>query len=225
MVTLRLGVATYVALISLVGGRIVPSFTRNWLTKMGSGRLPSPAGPVDTLAFATLLPALVLWTVLPEGWPTAALVAVAAMLQAVRLARWRGSATWREPLLAVLHVAYGFLPLGLACIAASAMGWLSSPSALHVLTVGGIGNMTLAMMTRASRGHTGHPVTASVLTIIAYFSLLVAAVGRPLAELLPPFYHLILDCSGAAWIVAFLCFVIEYGPMLVTKRLRAKGSS
>jgi uncharacterized protein involved in response to NO len=168
---------------------------------------------------ATLV-ALAVWAGWPDGVPTAILATIAGALQAFRLARWRGWATGAEPLLVVLHLAYLFVPLGLIGVAASAMGWLSPVSSLHILTVGGVGATTLAVMTRATRGHTGRPLTASLLTSAAYAAVLVAAMSRPLAEVLPDFYHPLLDLSGGAWIVAFLLFLGEYGPMLVTRRLR-----
>src|SRR5207245_2191609 len=96
-----------------------------------------------------------------EGIFTAGMALAAALAQGARLVRWWGWETVDEPLLVVLHLAYAFLPLGLIGVAMSAMGWLGAPSVLHLLTVGAIGNMTLAVMTRASRAHTGRPLNAS----------------------------------------------------------------
>ena len=220
IVVLRATVAAFITLIALVGGRIVPSFTRNWLVKAGATKLPHPAVRLDRLAMLTLLPALLLWVLLPEGAPTAVVAALAAVLQAIRLWRWRGWATLDEPLLGILHLSYSFLPIGLVAIAMAAMGWASAPSVLHVLTVGAIGNMTLAVMTRASLAHTGRPLTASWTTALSYLALLLAAVWRPFAEMVPQHYHVILAMSGVAWIGAFSCFVAEYGPMLLTRQLK-----
>jgi uncharacterized protein involved in response to NO len=218
---LRFGLAIYIVLISLVGGRIIPSFTRNWLAKAGAGKLPHPVDRLDHCAIGATLLALLVWVGWPDGLPTAGLAGLAGLLQAARLARWRGWATTREPLLVVLHFAYLFLPLGLFGISAAALGWLDPTSALHILTVGGVGLTTLAVMTRATRGHTGRPLTASRLTSAIYGAVLIAAVSRPLAEMVPQHYGLLLDVSGGAWIIAFLLFVGEYGPMLVTARLRS----
>ena len=120
-----------------------------------------------------------------------------------------------EPLLLVLHVGYAFVPIGLLAIAAAAIGLLAEPSALHLLTVGGIGLMTLAVMTRASRGHTGRPLAASRTTTASYLLLFAAAVARPLAELVPAGYYGILAFSGVAWIAAYALFVAEHAPMLL----------
>lgn len=146
-----------------------------------------------------LVVALLLWTVLPESMPTAFVAAAAA----------------------VLHLGYAFVPLGLLGVTLAALGWVSAASALHILTVGGMGVMTLAVMTRASLGHTGRALTASTITSISYLALLLAAVVRPFAEMLPEHYHLILGFSGACWLVAFALFSIEYGRMLVSPRWTA----
>jgi len=214
----RAGVSVLVALIGLVGGRIVPSFTRNWLAKAGSVRLPAPHGRFDTAAMGALVLALASWTVLSEATVTAILAAAASVLQLWRLIPWRGHATMEEPLLVVLHVAYTFVPLGMLGIALSAPGWFSAPAALHLLTVGAIGAMTLAVMTRVTLGHTGRRLVASAWTSLAYLSLLVSAVVRPFAELLPEHYHTILGLSGSAWMLAFIIFSVEYGRMLVTPK-------
>jgi uncharacterized protein involved in response to NO len=223
IVILRLTVATYIALISLIAGRIIPSFTRNWLVKAGARQLPSTAGRLDEIAIFLLLVALAAWALVPDGIVTACIALTAAVAQGARLSRWRGWETIEEPLLVVLHIAYAFLPLGLVGVAMSAMGWLSAPSVLHVMTVGAIGNMTLAVMTRASRAHTGRPPRASTTTALIYFAILVAAIIRPFAEVLPEYYHLILGISGVCWILAYSGFVAEYAPMLLTPTLNAKS--
>ncbi len=220
---IRGAVSVYAMLIALVGGRIVPSFTRNVIARSGGTRLPAPFDRFDRLAVAALAVALAAWVAFPAEWPTAVLAAAAALIQAVRLARWQGGQVLHEPLLAMLHAGYAFLPLGLAAVAAAALGWLSAASALHVLTVGAIGGMTLAVMTRASLGHTGRQTTASKVTAISYLALLVAAVTRPFAELLPQHYHLLLEVSGTAWLLAFALFLLEYGPMLLSPRAEARA--
>jgi uncharacterized protein involved in response to NO len=214
---LRGTVALYVTLICVVGGRIIPSFTRNYLARRGETRLPAPMGTLDQAALASALLAGLSWTILPEGWITTAATLAAACLNAVRLARWCGYASWREPLLLVLHVGYGFIPLGYLAVALSSVGLVAAPSALHLLTVGAIGITTLAVMTRATRGHTGRPLTASALTTTSYACLVAAALLRPLAELLPDNYHLILSLSGLGWIAAFGLFVLEHGPILAVR--------
>lgn len=217
---LRLTVALYVTLVGLVGGRIIPSFTRNYLNKRGAKRLPASVGVVDQLSSALALTAGGSWALWPDALPSAALCAAAAFLHAVRLVRWRGSATWREPLLLMLHVSYAFLPAGFVMLSLAALELVSPAAAVHVLTVGVIGLTTLAVMARASRGHTGRPLVASSSTTAAYAFLLCAALARPLAETIPEAYHLLLLASGLAWMAAFGLFVAEHARMLMGASLR-----
>jgi uncharacterized protein involved in response to NO len=130
------------------------------------------------------------------------------------MTRWHGWRCWREPLVLVLHGFYAFLPLGLLAVAAAALDWWSQAPALHVLTVGAIGGMTLAVMTRASLGHTGRRLAASPPTSLAYAAVWAAALCRPLAELFPDYYLPLLSISGGLWIAGFGLFVIEYAPIL-----------
>lgn len=214
----RAAIAVYVCLVALVGGRIVPSFTRNWLAKAGARHLPTPFEGYDVGAMIVLVVAAACWSIFPETAFSAALTALAALLHIVRLLRWRGLAALGEPMLVVLHVGYAFVPIGLAALSLSALGWISVISALHLLTVGAIGTMTLAVMTRATMGHTGRPIRATNVTIAAFIAIFVAAAIRPLAEITPDYYFPVLVISGSAWIVAFVLFCIEYGPMLVQRR-------
>ena len=213
----RATVGVYVTLIAVVGGRIVPSFTRNWLVKAGSPRLPQPFSRFDVMAILALVVACIAWVAAAQTVAAAILAFIAAALQAVRLWRWVGWRTAAEPLLLVLHIGYGFIPLGLLCVGLSELGILSPPSALHVLTVGAIGVMTFAIMTRASLGHTGRPLTGSTNISVAYAALILAAIVRPFAEVFPEAYHLLLAIAGVAWIVAFGLFLAEYGPILLRR--------
>ena len=215
----RFIIGVYVMLIALVGGRLVPSFTRNYLVKMQSSRLPKPFSTYDAAAIAALAPALLAWVFMGDTAIAAVFAFGACLAHTYRLARWVGWLTLAEPLLLVMHVAYGFIPLGMLSIGLSELGLLSSPSALHVLTVGAVGMMTLAVMTRASLGHTGRPLKASTSISIAYLSLAVSAVVRPFAEALPQHYHLLLEIAAGGWLVAFTLFLAEYGPMLAGRSL------
>jgi uncharacterized protein involved in response to NO len=152
---LRLAVAAIVGLIMVVGGRITPSFTSNWLTRQGIGKRPAPLDRFDiaSIAFAAL--ALVAWIAAPDWYGTAALLLLMAIAQAARLSRWAGGQTWREPILFVLHVGYAFVPLGALMLSLSIL-WpriVPASGALHAWTTGAMGIMTLAVMTRATLGH------------------------------------------------------------------------
>ena len=221
MAVLRATIAVFMLLIGQIGGRIVPSFTRNYLVKAGVQRLPRQRGRLDEWTLAATALAGIAWAASPAGWPTAALAGMAAVLQALRLSGWRGPATVAEPLLFVLHLGYAFVPIGLAGVAMAALGLIAQASALHLLTAGALGMMTLAVMTRASRGHTGRPLAASATTSVSYLLVLSAAIARPLADILP-FYHPMLTFAGIAWIGAFSLFTIEHAPMLLRPSLHQR---
>ncbi|MCW5720614.1 MAG: NnrS family protein [Devosia sp.] len=214
----RLAVAAYAMLIGIIGGRVVPSFTRNWLAKRHIAALPAPYDRFDTAALITTAIALAAWTILPASGLTVALTGGAALLNGWRLWRWRGWRTGAEPLVLVLHVAYGFVPLGLGAVALAAAGLLDAAAALHVLTVGAIGTMTLAIMTRATRGHTGSPLVSSPMTNASYVCIVLAALARLGTGLWPELTMELLSIAGGLWIGGFTLYVIEHAPLLLRQR-------
>lgn len=214
----RMAVAAYTALVMVVGGRILPSFTRNWLNKFGRTDFPVPYNNFDVGAILLGVAALAAWTLLPEGPLTVALALLAAAAHAIRLYRWRGWTTWPDPIVAVLHVAYLFVPLGFAAIAIGTAGWMDERAVLHVLTVGVIGCMMLAVMTRASLGHTGRKLHASRVTVAAYTALVLCALVRPAAEIFPDAMMHLYACAGLLWCLAFGLYCFEYAPYLIRDR-------
>ncbi|MCL7998022.1 NnrS family protein [Brucella sp. 21LCYQ03] len=217
----RIGVSAYVLLIMLIGGRIIPSFTRNWLNKTGATQFPVPFNRYDGLCILVGAAACIAWVAIPESTLTAVFAIITAALHTIRLYRWRGWTVAHEKILLVLHIAYAFVPAGFIAIACSALGHLNPYSALHVMTIGVIGCMMLAVMTRATRGHTGRPLTATLTTQIAYLCIIAAALVRPFAEMMPNFFHTFLAASALLWMLAFALYVLEYGPMLTKKRKAA----
>jgi uncharacterized protein involved in response to NO len=220
---LRLAVAAIVALIMVVGGRVTPSFTSNWLTRQGSQSRPAPLGRFDigSIAFGAI--ALIAWVAAPDWYGAAALLIVMAIAQAARLSRWTGARTWREPMLFVLHLGYAFVPLG-ALLLSTSIFWpriVPTSGALHAWTTGAMGLMTLAIMTRATLGHTGRDMSSGPTTVAIYGAMLVAALARIAAPLLPAFYYQMLLTAGAGWFLAFAVFVLTFGPML----MRAKQTA
>jgi uncharacterized protein involved in response to NO len=215
----RIGIAAAVLLISLIGGRIVPSFTRNWLVRERPGSLPQPFDRFDVAALVAGAVALTFWIAIPEGGATAAAAVVAGLLHALRLARWRGYRTAAEPLVLVLHVAYLFVPLGFLLVAAGIAfpAYLTASGALHGWTAGAVGLMTLAVMTRASLGHTGRPLTATAPTLLVYVAALVAALAR-IGSAFGWQRDLLLHTSATAWVIAFAGFAIVYWPLLMRPR-------
>jgi uncharacterized protein involved in response to NO len=220
-VAIRVGVGALIALIILIGGRIIPSFTHSWLTRMRSEHLPASFGRVDKLALIISGVALLLWIVMPAATATGVLFVMAAIVQGVRLWRWAGVHARREPLVLVLHLGYAFVPLGflLGAIAIFLPDALAGTAALHAWTVGAVGLMTLAVMTRATRGHTGRDLTASKLTVAIYAAITTATLLRIAAGVFPLVAMGLLEAAGFAWIAAFAMFLVEYGPMLLGPRL------
>jgi uncharacterized protein involved in response to NO len=218
----RIGLVTLLMLISLVGGRIVPSFTRNWLTKARPEAAPPvPAGRFDLAALVVTGLALLIWTIAPDAAPTPWAVLAAGIAVALRLSRWRGLHAVPEPLLLILHVGYGWLALGLLLLGLNGLtDTLPATTALHALTVGAVGTMTLAVMTRASLGHTGRPLSAGPVTKTIYGLITVAALLRILSPLAGDRIDLALGLSGAAWSCAFGLFAVFYGFVLMRPRVR-----
>ncbi|MEM1046664.1 MAG: NnrS family protein [Pseudomonadota bacterium] len=218
---LRLGVATALMLISVIGGRIVPSFTRNWLVR--TGRAARPVAPMqifDKLVLAATLVGLVLWVVRPEDGATGIALLSVGTLQAVRLARWQGASTASEPLVWVLHAGYAFVPLGALCVGTSIImpDGINQVAALHVWMAGAIGLMTLAVMTRATLGHTGQDLHAGSGTVLIYVAIIGSVFARLLAEIGADHAMLLYRLSGLFWILAFTGFAALYGPLLVKRR-------
>ena len=224
---LRGAVGALMALITLIGGRLTPSFTRNWLVKRDPDRLPAPFDTLDAVAIGSAVVALLAWAIAPEGPVTAAAAALASALLFARLMRWRGYLTFAEPLLAILHLGYAFVPLGFALAAGHALWPDSVPLAavIHAWTAGAVGVMTLAVMTRASLGHTGHALTAGPATTSIYLAILTAAALRVIAPFAAEFQHPLLNLSGAAWTLAFLLFAASYGPILWTARRTKRATT
>ncbi|NWG24430.1 MAG: NnrS family protein [Pseudorhodoplanes sp.] len=214
---IRLGVAATIMLIMLIGGRIVPSFTRNWLARRVPGRLPAPFSRFDGTALAGSAAALIGWVAVPESRMVAGLMLVAALLQTIRLARWAGERTFADRLVLVLHVAYAFIPLGFALVGASIL-WpdlMPRSAGIHTWTAGAIGMMPLAVMTRASLGHTGQALAATAGTQAIYACALLGALARILASVTAS--KTLMDVAALGWIVAFAGFAILYGPLLVRR--------
>ncbi len=217
----RGGIAVVVMLIALIGGRVIPSFTRNWLVKRQAEALPASFDGFDRVVLVITLLALGTWAVAPDGHLAGTLAAVAAVVNLARLMRWQGIATRPEPLLWVLHLGYLWIPVGLALLAAS-QWWPSIPSggAVHALTAGAFGTMTLAVMSRATLGHTGRVLTAGPGLTAAFVLVTCAALARVLASLFDAAYQPLLAIAAAGWIAAFLCYLAVCGPMFLAARPR-----
>jgi len=216
-VGLRIGLASGIMLITLIGGRVVPSFTRNWLVKTGHSALPVPFGPFDKAALLITLVALIFWVAAPASPSTGLLLVLCGIVQTLRLLRWRGWQTWREPLVWILLLAYGFMPLGAFALGLSILfpGSLGGIAAQHLWMAGAVGTMTVAVMTRATLGHTKQALKAGAGTVAIYLAIVGAVLSRFLAGALPGQATLFTDLAGVLWCLGFLGFVVFYGPALL----------
>jgi uncharacterized protein involved in response to NO len=215
----RLAVGAPIVLISVVGGRIIPSFTRNWLFKRKSPRLPATPDKLDTAAVALLAAALIAWAFLPDHRVTGSLLIAAALVNAVRLGRWAGIASWPEPLLFILHIGYGWVAVGTALLGLSIFNiGVPVASAIHALTAGATAIMILAVMPRVTLGHTGRELMANRATVAVFVLINAAAIIRVCASWHTEFMTILLLVAGACWIAAFGLFELVYGPMLLTRR-------
>jgi uncharacterized protein involved in response to NO len=211
---IRIGIAVVVLLISLIGGRIIPSFTRNWLVRENPGRLPVPFGRFDVIVVVIGALALSVWVAAPAGRLTGAALAIAGLLHLVRLGRWAGDRTWRERLVLILHIGYAFVPSGFLLNAMSAFELVPAGAGVHAWMVGAAGTMTLAVMSRATLGHSGQQLTASVATQAIYAAIIVAAVSRICAVIEPAHSEPLLHLAALAWAAAFFGFALSFGPLL-----------
>lgn len=217
---IRLAIGVLVTLIAIVGGRVVPAFTIGGMRMAGRPLGIEPAPRLD-LAAILILAAMVLCDAV--GLPAQAgggIAAAAALVHAIRLARWQGWRTFAVPLVAVLHVGYGWLVVGLALKAIAAFSALvPATAALHALTAGCVGTMIVAIMSRASLGHTGRALHASRPVVVAYALITTGTVLRVFGPLLPVDAVPLIAASGFIWAAGFAVFAIAYLPILVGPRV------
>jgi len=219
----RLAIAAAIMLIMIIGGRIIPSFTRNWLARENPGRLPQPFGRIDAAIIILSGFALAAWTFLPERLESGLLLLAAGLMNIFRLTRWAGYRTFRDPLVLVLHVAFLFVPIGLLLAGSAAIlpEYVPAAPGIHAFGAGAIGSMTLAVMARATLGHTGRDLRADWPSQAMFAAVVASAVLRILAAFLPASI-ILLHSSALLWTVAFLGYVLLFGPMLIAPRLRSR---
>lgn len=218
---LLLGLNAMLFLLTVLGGRLVPAFTSAGLKQLGIDARIRRFQPLDRAALAAVIGVLLVDLVVPESFYAALMAALAALLLAVQLSQWQGHRSLRMPILWVLHVAYGWLPICLALKAAVLFGApLPATSALHALTAGAMATMIMAIMSRAALGHTGRALVAPNAVVAAYLLLTLAAVIRVFAPIVIPSAAAIWPTIAALfWCLAFILFVLVYAPILCRPRL------
>lgn len=213
----RMALALVMVLLTLIGGRVTPNFTREFLAGQGRTKQPASFSRFDGLSMLLVIIAAVAWIVQPQAMVTGWLLVAAGLLNVGRLLRWYGWLTWQEPLVLILNLGYGWLTLSLLVLGSAILGvGLPTTDALHVLTTGAVGVMTLAVMTRASLGHTGRPKHAGPLTVCIYLLVNLGALLRIVgpATALPT--NVMLMAAAVAWSGAYLLFALVYGRFLLS---------
>lgn len=210
-----------ILLISIIGGRIIPAFTGNWLRREAAAAnpvrtpepLPAAFGRLDLISILALILFAVCTLLSLPAWAGFSSGLAAAVLQAWRLARWQGHRCLPDPLVWMLHLSYAWIPVGLALSACAAMGWLPVSAGLHALTVGCVAGMIVSVSARAALGHSNRPLQSHPLLTSAIVLLNLAALLRVCAaiEQLP----VLMPLSALAWILAFLCYGVVYVPILL----------
>lgn len=217
---LRAGLLGLAALIMILGGRVTPGFTRNAMVQSGrEDRLPRNPMPLAALAIASALATAIGTLIgLPETL-IAGPALLAGLAGLVRVALWRGGWTRDRPILWTLHLSYALNAAGFVALGLAQLGLGSEIAALHLLGIGGIGGMTLAMMSRASLGHSGRPLVAPRAVALAYALIPLAALARIAAALVPDLATPGTLAAGALWLLAFALYVSALWPVFWKPRL------
>lgn len=221
---LRLAIYIVVFMAVLILGRIAPRFTANALAARGVEIQAAPRPWIERLMVAALIGTAIADL---SGAPTTImglLAAIAAASLIWRMRFWRSGETLGQPILWVLHLGHAWIAIGFACLAISALTELLAPdSALHALTVGAMGTSILAVMTRASLGHTGRPLIAPRPVVAAYLLVTLAATTRVFGPALSPEAAIFsTTASGAFWVLAFGIFTAVFAPVLMLPRADGK---
>ncbi|OQW35222.1 MAG: hypothetical protein A4E19_16755 [Nitrospira sp. SG-bin1] len=219
----RMALSVMTMMLTVIGGRLTPTFTREFLAERNVPRLPEMFSFMDGIAIGLVLVGVIAWTLWPKSHWAGVMLVAAGMASVIRLLRWGGWRTWSEPLVFILHVGYGWVGLFLVALGASILGMGFSPeNAVHLLTTGAMGAMTLAVMTRASLGHTGRPRHADRPTVAIYLLVNMGALLRifaPSPDIPTGLTYAMLGLSAVGWSSAYFLFALVYGRYLLSPSL------
>ena len=219
-IPVRMALALVMILLALIGGRVTPSFTEEFLAAQGKTEQPAPFSRFDGTSIVLVAIAAVAWTVQPHATATGWMLVAAGFANLGRLLRWHGWATWRDPLVLILHLGYGWLAISLLILGGAILGMgLPKEDAVHALTTGAVGVMTLAVMTRASLGHTGRPRHAGPITVFIYMLVTLGALLRVFGPTTDLPTTLVLALAAVSWSGAYVLFALIYGPFLLRPSL------
>ena len=223
------GLWLVVLLMNLIGGRVIPGFTRNWLKRQlaEQKREPTTLPPVfdrfDLLTTWFMVAFAILHLLEAPSQGTAVVGLITSVLLLIRLTRWQGIHTGSEPLVWVLHVGFSWLPVAFLLLAAAEIGMLPQTAGIHALTSGAITTMIIAIAGRAALGHTGRALESHPVLTMAYVLITVAAICR-VAATIGPGARALLAASAMAWFLGFVCFAWRYVPILTQPKATTPGS-
>lgn len=213
------GLALIIMIECVMAGRVVPAFTMNVTPGL---KLVAKVW-VERLAMGLTGFGLALWVLAPAGVFTLVVLGLASALHVKRFLGWQPWVTRGRPLLWILHASYAWIPVGLALLALAQIGWVPVSAGVHALAVGATGGLIIGMVTRTARGHTGRPLEASKVEVLAYALVMAAAVLRVLLPLVAPaLYGFALAAAAIAWSAAFGIYLWVFTPWLVRTRLDGK---
>jgi len=216
----RMALTLIMVLLAMIGGKITPGFTEDFLSDRGFTQQPAEFSAVDGLAILFIGLAGILWMSDVSPTVTGSLFVMAGLMHLVRMSRWYGWLTWSDPLLFILHVGYGWLALSFIILGGAMQGvGLHQADALHALTTGAVGAMTLGVMTRASLGHTGRIKKAGGLTVLIYVLVNLGAILRVFGSFVGFADGQYLGLAVACWSGAYLLFALSYGHILFGQNL------
>jgi uncharacterized protein involved in response to NO len=214
---LRLGLASVLALVVVLGGRIVPALTAAWLETRGQAAIKVRGNWLEPPAAVAVIGALLSWAVAPEAEVSALASGLACFAQAGRLARWQGWRAARSAPILALHVGYGWIPAGFA-LHATAVFWpsaVSQAAAVHAWGIGAIGLMSIAVMASMIRRHARTPFAVSAPLVLSLACAALAAPARIVAEATADSRHAWLLISACSWIAAFALFLFAFRKLLL----------
>ncbi|MEH6627436.1 MAG: NnrS family protein [Motiliproteus sp.] len=214
---IQMGLSLVILVIVVLGGRVIPFFTRNPLPGMEPKQWPA----VEIAAVAGVVAVLLSDLFQLPNTLVAILAIAVGLIHYLRLSGWYDNRIWNHPIVWVLHVAYAWIATGFILKGLAALGLVTTSAAIHAFTVGGVGMITLGMMGRVSLGHTGRMLELPKLTVLGIFILALAAVVRVAAgfEVFAGAYGMLINAAAALWVIAFAFFSYNYVPLLIKPRI------
>ncbi len=210
-----------VLLVTIIGGRVIPAFTGNWLRRQAASQqvpavpaqMPVAFNRMDLLAILAFVGFALCAVLSAPSIVTLPVGIIAAALHALRLSRWLGHLTLSDPLVWMLHLSYAWIPVGIALMALASFGWVSPSAGIHALTTGAIAGMIVSVSSRAALGHTNRALVAHPALTCSILLLNLTAVLRVCASVLD--MQLLISLSALSWIAAFLCYGYVFAPILL----------